>query len=319
MKLLRSSDMASPVALEETAANAPRPAALAAGSLTVNPLEVGQEREALAFLAVRPIHTVMMAGFIRDNGLVSPLNRGTFYACRDAEGRLEGVAHIGHATLVEARSEAALAAFARLAQGYPNTHMIMGEQEQVERFWSYYAQSGQALRRFCRELLFEQRQPVEVREVVQELRLGTLDDLVHVMPVQAQMAFEESGVNPLETDAVGFRQRCVRRIDQDRVWVLMKDGQLIFKADIMSDTPEVVYLEGVYVNPDARGKAYGLNCLSQLSRNLLARAGSVCLFVNERNLEAQAFYLRAGYKLQSFYDTVFLHRKSVEVESLSDI
>ena len=64
----------------------------------------------------------MMAGFIRDNGVVSPLNRGTFYACRDVAGRLEGVAHIGHATLVEARSEAALSAFAHLAQRYPRTH-----------------------------------------------------------------------------------------------------------------------------------------------------------------------------------------------------
>jgi ribosomal protein S18 acetylase RimI-like enzyme len=317
-KSFRSSDMTSPVALEETTANAHRRAALAAGSLTVNPLADGDEGEALAFLAVRPIHTVIMAGFIRDNGLVSSLNRGIFYACRDAEGRLEGVAHIGHATLVEARSEAALEAFARLAQAYPCAHLIMGEQEKVERFWSYYAESGQALRRFCRELLFEQRQPVEVREVVQGLRLGTLDDLVHVIPVQAQMAFEESGINPLETDAVGFRERCARRIDQGRVWVLMKSGQLIFKADIISDTPEVVYLEGVYVNPEARGKAYGLNCLSQLSRNLLARAGSICLFVNERNLGAQAFYRCAGYKLQSYYDTVFLHRKS-EAESINDV
>ena len=319
MKPLKSSGLACPVALQETTANAPRTAALAASSLTVTPLVVEQEREALAFLAVRPIHTVIMAGFIRDNGLVSPLNRGTFYACRDGEGRLEGVAHIGHATLVETRSEAALAAFARLAQGYPRAHMIMGEEEKVERFWSFYARGGQVLRRFCRELLFELRQPVEVREVVQGLRLGTLDDLAHVMLVQAQMAFEESGVNPLETDAAGFRQRCARRIDQGRVWVLMKSGQLIFKADIMSDTPEVVYLEGVYVNPQARGRAYGLNCLSQLSRNLLARAGSICLFVNERNLKAQTFYRRAGYKFQSYYDTVFLHRKSGEAESVNDI
>jgi GNAT superfamily N-acetyltransferase len=310
MKPSKNSDLTRSVALEETSANAPRPATLAASFLTVTPLATGQEREALAFLAVRPIHTVIMAGFIRDNGLVSPWNRGTFYACRDTEGRLEGVAHIGHATLVEVRSEAALAAFARVAQGYPRSHMIMGEQDKVERFWSYYAQSGQALRRFCRELLFERRLPVEVREVVQGLRLGTLNDLEHVALVQAEMAFYESGINPLETDAVGFRKRCARRIEQGRVWVLVKGEQLIFKADIMSDTPEVIYLEGVYVNPEARGRTIGLNCLSQLSRNLLGRAGSICLFVNERNLEAQAFYRRAGYKFQSYYDTVFLHHKS---------
>jgi predicted GNAT family acetyltransferase len=249
-----------------------------------------------------------MAGFIRDNGLTSPLNRGAFYACRDDGGRLEGVAVIGHHTLVEVRTEAALQTFARLAQNCPTVHLIMGEQEKVQRFWSYYAERGQVPRRFGRELLFEQRQPMEVCEVVPGLRLATLDDLVHVMSVQAQMAFQESGVNPLESDAGGFQERCARRIDQGRVWILMKTGRLIFKADIMSDTPEVVYLEGVYVSPEKRGKAYGLKCLSQLGRSLLARVDAICLFVNERNLEAQAFYRRAGYTVQSYYDTIFLHR-----------
>jgi hypothetical protein len=35
------------------------------------------EAEVLDFLSERPLHTVAMTGFIRDNGLVSELNRGT--------------------------------------------------------------------------------------------------------------------------------------------------------------------------------------------------------------------------------------------------
>ena len=300
--------MARSLVLEETITNAPRPTLLTARSLRVHRLANEHEAEVLAFLAARPIHTVVIAGFIRDNGLMGPLNRGTFYACRDSEGRLQGVAVIGHHTLMEVRTEAALQTFARLAQDCPSIHLIVGEREKIKCFWSYYTRGGQVPRRFGRELLFEQRHPVEVRETVPGLRLATLDDLAHVMSVQAQMAFEESGVNPLETDALGFQERCARRIDQGRVWVVMKSQRVIFKADIISDTPEVVYLEGVYVSPEKRGKAYGLNCLSQLGCSLLARVGSICLFVNERNLEAQAFYRRAGYTLQSYYDTIFLQR-----------
>jgi hypothetical protein len=297
--------MARSLTLDETIA-APRPTLRAASSLRIHALTNEHEAEVLAFLAARPIHTVIMAGFIRDNGLMSPLNRGTFYACRDGEDRLQGVAVIGHHTLMEVRTEAALQTFARLAQDCPSVHLIMGEQEKIECFWNYYIGGGQAPRRFGRQLLFEQRQPVEVREKVPGLRLATLDDLEQVMSVQAQMAFKESGVNPLKTDALGFQERCARRIDQGRVWVLMKSRRLIFKADILSDTPEVVYLEGIYVSPDKRGEACGLNCLSQLGCTLLTGAGSICLFVNERNLEAQAFYRRAGYTLQSYYDTIFL-------------
>src|SRR2546426_1444342 len=97
--------MARSLALEETIANAPRPTLLAVSSLRVSALANEHEAEVLAFLAARPIHTVIIAGFIRDNGLMDPLNRGTFYACRDGEGRLEGVAVIGHHTLMEVRSE----------------------------------------------------------------------------------------------------------------------------------------------------------------------------------------------------------------------
>jgi ribosomal protein S18 acetylase RimI-like enzyme len=263
--------------------------------------------EVLDFLSSRPVHTVVMAGFIRDNGLVSPLNRGTFYGCRDAQGRLTGVALIGHATLVETDSDEALAAFARTARDCPHAHVMMGEREKIESFWRYYAENGRSPRLVCRELLMEQRWPVAVREAVPGLRLATPDDLQHVMVVQGQMAFEECGINPLEADPEGFRRRCARRINQGRVWVWIEDGRLIFKADVISDTPDVIYVEGVWVAPDERGRGYGLRCLAQLSRDLLARAGAVTLLVNEKTTEAIALYRKAGYKLCSRYDTIYLN------------
>src|SRR5215211_3253417 len=113
----------------------------------VHPLtERDGEQEVLDFLAERPAPTVVMRGLIRDNGFESPFNRGTFYACRDRGGRLEGVALIGHATFVEARSDASLRAFAELAQTERRAHMILGEQETIRDFWGYYAPGGQAPR-----------------------------------------------------------------------------------------------------------------------------------------------------------------------------
>ncbi len=122
--------------------------------LTVQSLALGHEDEVVAFLAHRPIHTVIMAGFIRDNGLVSPLNRGNFYGCRDAKGHLEGVALVGHVTMVETESYQALELFAQLARKYERAHVIVGEQEKVEQFLKFYGPTGQSMRRLCRELLF---------------------------------------------------------------------------------------------------------------------------------------------------------------------
>jgi predicted GNAT family acetyltransferase len=228
--------------------------------------------------------------------------------CSSDLGRLEGVALIGHATLVEVRTDRALREFALLAQTCRNTHMILGELERVEEFWKHYSDEGQDMRRVCRELLFELRMPMEVREEVEGLRLATLDDLDLIAPVHAQLAEAESGVNPLEVDPEGFRRRCARRIEMGRVLVLVEHGRLIFKADIQSDTPDVVYLEGIYVNPSARNAGLGRRCLTQLCRRLRTRTRRVCLLVNEENGAAQAFYRMCNFKLRAIYDTIFLRQ-----------
>src|SRR3954468_22981362 len=105
-------------------------------------LSEDEREEVLAFLAERPVQTVGMRGDIRDNGIVSPHNRGTFYGWRNSAGRLEGVALVGHATLVEARTARAMQEFALVAQIHPRTHMILGEKESVEQFWNFYADEG---------------------------------------------------------------------------------------------------------------------------------------------------------------------------------
>ena len=215
--------------LEALATAAPVRSEDAPNSLSIQPVRVGQEAEVLAFLAERPLHTFVMAGHIRDNGLESPHNRGSFHACRDQGQRLKGVALIGHATLVETRSDAALAAFAHLAQTRPAPKVLMGEEDKIDYFWRCYAKVGLSPRRVGRELLLEQRWPVAPYELVPGLRLATHDDVGQVAFVQGEMALAASGINPLEADPVGFRMRCARRIAQERVWIWIEDGRFANK------------------------------------------------------------------------------------------
>jgi predicted GNAT family acetyltransferase len=289
------------------AAKTPISAAPVATSLAdVQILTEAHRGELLAFLAAScSADTVFMSGLVRDNGVTSDFNRGTFYGCRDAGGRLEGVALVGHATLVEARTPGALAAFARLAR-QARAHVIVGEEEKVEQFWAHYEQGGQEPRRFCRELFLEQRWPIETLTEAAALRPATADDLAQLIAINAAMACDESGVNPLEVDPEGFRARLVRRVEAGRVWVWSEGGRLIFKADIMAEVPGCIYLEGVYVHPGERRRGYGRRAMSQLGRLLLARTDSLCLLVNEQNKIAQSFFFKAGYKLRASYDTIFL-------------
>ena len=272
-----------------------------------HPLRNEEKAEAVNFLSRRPQHTFLMSGWIHDNGMESSLNRGRFYGYRNLRGQLEGVALIGHVTLFETRDETALAAFASLAQSCPTSHTLVGEQDSIRQFLHYYDGSDRpAPRMVCRELMFEQKSQQQLDESVSGLCLATPNELELVVQVHAQMAFEENGTNPLERDPHGFRLRCARRIHQDRVWTVVGDNQLIFKADIISDLPEITYLEGVYVSPEKRGNGFGTRCVRQLTNTLLNRSKSVCVLIREQNSASQACYKKAGYAMREYYETLFL-------------
>jgi predicted GNAT family acetyltransferase len=276
-------------------------------SLHALPLAEDERAEALAFLSARPIHTIYMASLMRDNGMESPLNRGKFYGCRDAAGDLVGVALVGHTTLVEARCDEPLEAFARLARGCSTPYLIRGEQDVIEKFWKYYSTDDAAQPRMvCREMLYELRTAVESGASVPELRQATLAGLQEVMAVNASLAVAECGSNPMQRDPVGFRVRTARRIELGRIWVWRDTAGIIFKADVLAETPEAVYLEGVYVRADERGRGLGSRCMAQLGRELLRRADAVCLVVNEQSEAAKRFYEKLDYRFRGYYDTIYL-------------
>jgi predicted GNAT family acetyltransferase len=275
-------------------------------SCSISELDNGDEDEVLEFLEANPLHTVFMASQIRDCGLASPHNRGSFYACRDQRGELEGVGLLGHATVIEARTEAAISAFARLARNCFNAHLIRGERNTINRFWQHYASPEQEPRLICHELLFEQREALPVTEPVEDLRPATLADLDQILKVNAAMALHEAGISPMSTDPGGFRQRTAQRIEQGRVWVWVDDGKLIFKADVIAETPQAAYLEGVHVHPEERLQGYGVRCMKQLASTLLARSEAICLTMNQQNRNATKFYSKAGYQFNSHYETIYL-------------
>ena len=266
------------------------------------------EAETLKFLAARPIHTVFAASLISDNGIASPFNRGTFYGYRNSKGNLDGVGLIGHATIIETESEKCIETFARFARSCSLTHLIRGEQEKVESFWNYFSGGEYGARLVCREFLLRRQTIPKSVDAVPGLRQATLADLEMIVTVNASMACQESGRNPLARDSIGFRERSARRIRQGRSWVLIENDRLVFKSDIVSQTAQAAYIEGVYVDPEKRGKGYGIRCVSQLTEYLLMRVGAICLTVNEKFPEALAFYKRLGFDIASRYDTIYLHR-----------
>jgi len=237
-----------------------------------------------------------MTSFINDNSLESALNRGKFYGYRNTAGRLEGIALIGHTTLVEARSEQALEALATIARGSETPiHLIMSSGDDAERFWQYFGQGVREPRLVCTEALFEAKFPFTVQPCDWYIDTADLCQRDKMADAQAEIAFRECGVDPMQKDREGFLKRVARRIEQGRIFTVFENGKLLFKADIIAETDKTIYLEGIYVHPDERGRGIGPTCLAALTLTLLDRVDHICLLSNVEFRSAHAAYQKAGY------------------------
>lgn len=274
-------------------------------TFSVTPLSIGSEAQVLSALSTQSLTNVIMSGFIRDNGLVSALNRGSFYACHSERNSLEGIALIGHTILFDACGEGAIQAFAALARKNPSPHLLMGECNAVREFWNNYAVNGEFPRRVNPILFLQRHEPFRKDHSIPQLRQATHKDLDQVVRAHAEMVFETSGIDPLTKDPAGFRERYQRRIERKRVWVLMKNGRLVFKTDVTSESAEVAYLEGVYVSAEERGKGLGSSCLQAVGRILLQRKKAIYLFVENENERLQSFYFNLGFSVGGHYDLLY--------------
>jgi len=262
--------------------------------------------EVREFLNVRPVHTVVMASFIRDNGIESELNRGTFYGYRDLDGELEGVALIGHSTLIESRSEAAMLAFAQQARSdRAHINLVMSEHDDALKFWQYYAGTSKP-RLTCTELLFETAFPMLVRECEWDVRPANIEELEQIADAHAEVAFIETGKDPSVTDREGFLKRVARRIEMGRTFVVFERGKLLFKADIIAEADGIAYLEGIYVASELRGQGIGSKCLSKLNLVLLERFDRICMLSNEKFKNAHRSFTKAGYRVTGRCTTLFV-------------
>lgn len=156
------------------------------------------------------------------------------------------------------------------------------------------------------EELFELSFPFLVKDCKWEVRYATLNELEDVANAQAEVALLESGVDPMVNDREGFLKRVARRIEQSRVYVVVEDDKLLFKADVVALTDDTAYLEGVYVDPGHRGDGIGSQCLAEVGLRLLTKVQNVCLLSNVEFKNAHQSFLKAGFRNTDRCTTLFL-------------
>lgn len=258
----------------------------------------GEEAFVTAFLNRQPLRNVVMLGAVCDYGLESAFHRGSFYGCF-REGQLIGVALIGRHVVLSG-SEETIPVFANVAR-LCHEHapqMVLGDAATVEKFCHLLTRPPYHLTVSLAQLqiLYTMTKSKSEGKDMKGLRLARTDEREEVAQVHARICREENGMDPLAQDPIGFRRRILVRIERGRVWIWRDPHGIAFKTDVIYETENAIYLEGVWVRPDLRESDLGTTLLMNLCQRLLRHNHGVCVFAEGDDEQSNAFYQKAGFE-----------------------
>lgn len=129
-----------------------------------------------------------------------------------------------------------------------------------------------------------------------DARYATMRDLDQLVPACAAMHREEVGIDPLERDAVGYRERIRELIEKKRSVVRVLDNIIASKCEYSAVTNEAVQLMGVWTHPRYRRRGLSKALLREVCGHLFRKGKVVTLFVNDFNRPAIALYESLGFQ-----------------------
>lgn len=218
----------------------------------------------------------------------------------EVDGVLTSLLYVGANVVPVQADAAAVQAFAaRAARSVRRCSSIVGPAEAVLPFWERLAPVWGPARevRSAQPLMAVDRSdPAVVPDrAVRPVSRAQLDV---VMPACVAMFTEEVGVSPLGGDGgLLYRCRIAELVDAGRAFARIEHDAVVFKAEIGAATAAVCQVQGVWVEPTARGRglaAPGVAAVVELARETVAP--TVSLYVNDFNTAALATYRRVGFR-----------------------
>jgi predicted GNAT family acetyltransferase len=131
---------------------------------------------------------------------------------------------------------------------------------------------------------------------LKEGRYATVRDLDALVPACAAMHKEEVGIDPLERDAVGYRERIRELVERKRSIIRVVDGVIVSKCEFSAVTDEAVQLMGVWTHPRYRRRGLMAALLREVCGHLFRKGKIVTLFVNDFNKPAIGLYESLGFQ-----------------------
>ncbi|HEV7766606.1 MAG TPA: GNAT family N-acetyltransferase [Thermoanaerobaculia bacterium] len=127
-------------------------------------------------------------------------------------------------------------------------------------------------------------------------RYSTLRDLEQLVPACAAMHREEVGIDPMDRDAFGYRERIRELVEKKRSVIRTMDGLIASKCEYSAVTPDTVQLMGVWTDPRYRRRGLSQDLIREVCGHLFHKGKTVTLFVNDFNRPAIALYESLGFQ-----------------------
>ncbi len=133
------------------------------------------------------------------------------------------------------------------------------------------------------------------------------EELDAYLVAAVDMFIGEVGVDPrLGDGGRGYRRRVASLIAAGRAWARFEHGQVVFKAEVGSQSPAVGQIQGVWVHPERRGLGLGTAGTATLAAVIVGTGRIASLYVNNFNTVARAAYARVGFAEVGTFATVLL-------------
>jgi uncharacterized protein len=252
-----------------------------------------------------PVGTCMVASRVAEHGVDPGAIGGELWS----RGRAtESLCYAG-ANLIPLCGQAAdLCAFAdKAVSGARRCSSLVGRAELVLPMWRRLEHAWGPARDV------RDRQPLMALSTAPQspidpaVRPVRMEELDAYLVAAVDMFIGEVGIDPRIGDGGrGYRRRVAGLIAAGRAWARFEHGQVVFKAEVGSQSPAVGQIQGVWVHPDRRGHGLGTTGTATLAAAVVRSGRTASLYVNDFNSVARATYDRIGFAEVGTFATVLL-------------
>lgn len=181
---------------------------------------------------------------------------------------------------------------------------IFGPQPAVEGIWEVLQHGRQTARDLRTNQPFMTITDQAAVPPNPNVRVATEADYEIVLPASVAMFTEELGYSPMTGGSNGYRLRVRQLIARGHTMVDIGQDAIVFKADFGVVTRAAIQIQGVWVNPEVRGKGRAVPAMAAVVNHALTMAPVVSLYVNEYNTAAIRTYQRVGFDTVDRFATV---------------